>query len=103
MRIAFVTAPAGEAESLARRAVDSGLAACVNIVPGLTSVYRWKGEVLTDAESLLIAKLSEEHVDDFVAAIQSWHSYDCPECLLLEVAGGNPDYLAWVEASGFEA
>ena len=99
MKIAFVTAPPQEANSLARRAVESGVAACVNVVPGITSHYRWQGEHHADGETLLIAKISEEMVTEFIARIREWHSHSCPEVVVVDVTGGNADYISWVESS----
>ena len=97
MKIALVSAPPEEAPGLARRAVDTGLAACVNMLFGVTSIYRWHGEVHSDGETLLIAKVSDENAEEFVARIREWHTYQCPEVLLTDVVGGNPDYIAWVK------
>ena len=96
MKVAFVSAPPGEANGLARRAVESKVAACVNVLFGITSHYQWHGEIHTDPEALLIAKVSDENADEFVQRIREWHSYQCPEVVLLDVTGGNPDYLRWV-------
>ena len=97
MKIALMTAPPAEAESLARRLVAASLAACVNVVPGGRSIYRWKGEIETEDESILIAKIRDDDADAFVGRAVEWHSYECPECILIDVEGGNPAYLAWVD------
>ena len=96
MKMAWISAPPEEANGLARRVVDSGLAACVNVVYGVTSIYRWHGEIHSDGETLLIAKVADENADEFVARIREWHTYQCPEVLLTDVIGGNPDYIRWV-------
>jgi periplasmic divalent cation tolerance protein len=96
MKMAWISAPPEEANGLARRVVDSGLAACVNVVYGVTSIYRWHGEIQSDGETLLIAKVADENADEFVARIREWHTYQCPEVLLTDVIGGNPDYIRWV-------
>ncbi|MEN8151418.1 MAG: divalent-cation tolerance protein CutA [Planctomycetota bacterium] len=98
MKIAFVTTPPDEAEGLAKRAVESSLAACVNVIPGITSHYRWQDELHADRESLLMAKVAEDCVEEFVASIRDWHSYTCPEVIITDVIGGNPDYISWVES-----
>jgi periplasmic divalent cation tolerance protein len=100
MKIAFVTAPPEEAGALARRLVDADLAACVNVLFGVTSVYRWQGQFHTDNEALLIAKLADEKAELFVARVKEWHPYQVPEVVLIDVTGGNPDYLAWVGGAG---
>ena len=97
MKLAYVTAPPEEASGLARRVVDAGLAACVNLLFGVTSFYRWGGRIHQDAEVLLIAKVADDNADEFVARVREWHSYQCPEVVLTDVVGGNPDYLAWVQ------
>ena len=98
MKVAFVTAPPEEAHSLARRAVESGVAACVNVIAGVTSHYRWQNELHADSETLLMAKVADEHVEEFVSRIREWHTYSCPEVIITDVIGGNPDYISWVES-----
>ena len=98
MKVAFVTAPPEEAHSLARRTVESDVAACVNVIPGITSHYRWQNELHADSESLLVAKVAEDRVEEFIARIREWHSFSCPEVIILDVIGGNPDYISWVES-----
>ena len=100
MRVALVTAPEKEAEELARRIVDASLAACVNLVPGVRSVYRREGKTCTDEEVLLVIKLTDEQVPKLIDSVVRWHSYDCPECIVLPVEGGNPAYLDWVANPG---
>jgi len=100
VKVAYVTAPAEEAHGLARRAIEAELAACVNVIPGITSHYRWQNELHSDTESLLVAKVPSDRVDEFVANIRDWHSYTCPEVILTDVTGGNVDYIAWVESVG---
>jgi periplasmic divalent cation tolerance protein len=102
VRVALVTAPPEEAKTLAKRLVESSLAACVNVVPAVTSIYRWKGEIHSDSESLLIAKVRDEDVETFVEKVVAWHSYECPECICLDVREGHPAYLAWVENPSVE-
>jgi periplasmic divalent cation tolerance protein len=97
LRVVLITAPdATEASRLAHLLVGERLAACVNVVPGVRSVYRWEGEVQEDAEVLLIAKTPEARLDALVARIDAAHPYDVPEVLALPVAGGSPTYRAWV-------
>lgn len=96
MRVALVTAPANEAEELARRIIEDSLAACVNLLPGIKSIYRWEGRICTDDEVLLVIKLAERQVPKLIDRIREWHSYDCPECVVLPVETGNPAYIDWV-------
>ncbi|NIV40438.1 MAG: divalent cation tolerance protein CutA, partial [Anaerolineae bacterium] len=63
------------------------LAACVNVLPGVTSVYRWEGELQRDQEWLLVAKSTREVLDDLVRRVQALHSYDLPEVVALPVVG----------------
>lgn len=98
MRVVFCTCPAEVARSLARTLVEQRLVACVNIVPGLTSVYRWEGKVCEDGESLLIMKTRAELMERLSARIVELHPYEVPEVIALPLAAGegNPAYLAWL-------
>ena len=88
-----------EAEALARRLVELRLAACVSVVPGAQSVYRWKGAVETSEECLLLIKSSRERFRELAATLQAAHSYEVPELIALSVVEGSPDYLNWLGAS----
>ena len=97
VRIVLVTAPSSdEATRLARTLVEERLAACVNVLPGLTSVYRWEGSIEEADESLMIVKTSEERVQTLERRIVELHPYDVPEVVTLDVASGHAPYLAWV-------
>jgi len=100
LRALLCTAPPDVAEVLAKRLVERKLAACVNVLPGVRSVYAWKGEVQVDDECLLVVKTRASLVPDVTAAILELHPYDMPEvvALALEGAEGNPAYLAWLVA-----
>jgi periplasmic divalent cation tolerance protein len=89
---------AEEARNLARALVETGLAACVNIVPQLTSVYRWKGAVEEASEFLLIVKTRQTLLDEVRNTIERLHSYELPEVIAFEVAGGSTRYLEWLSA-----
>ena len=86
-----------EADRIANTLVAEMLAACVNILPGVTSVYRWEGEVQRDQEWLLVAKTTREVLDDLVRRVQAIHSYDLPEIIALPVVGGSKGYLRWID------
>ena len=86
-----------EAEKIANALVAEMLAACVNVLPGVTSVYRWEGEVQRDQEWLLVAKSTREVLDDLVRRVQALHSYDLPELIALPVVGGSEAYLRWID------
>lgn len=96
VRIVFVTAPPDTATELARRLVEERLAACVNIVPGLRSIYRWKGAIQDDPETLLILKTQRARYEALQARILALHPHDTPEVLALAPEAGLPAYLAWV-------
>lgn len=87
------------AARIARALVDERLAACVQAVPGMTSTYRWQGEVQVDAEMLLLIKTTRARIDDLKRRVADLHPYDTPELLVLEVVDGAADYLAWIEAA----
>ncbi len=98
--VALSTAPSAEvAEQLARALVGEGLAACVNVVPGVTSYYRWKGELQRDAEWLLVIKTRAGRLEAIEAALARLHPYEVPELLALKVEDGLPSYLAWLDES----
>jgi periplasmic divalent cation tolerance protein len=88
-----------QAERIAHRLVDQHLAACVNILPGVQSIYRWQGAVESAAEVLLLIKTSGARSQDVQSTIASLHSYEVPEFLILPVLGGSEAYLAWLGAS----
>lgn len=96
VRVVLVTAPEGEAAPLGRALVAERLAACVNVVPGVRSIYRWKGEVQDDGEVLLVIKTVAARLDALVERVNALHSYDLPEVLALPAVGGSAPYLAWV-------
>ena len=87
------------AQGIARSLVGSHVAACVQIVGPITSVYRWQGDVTDDEEWLLLVKTTADGQEAAEQAIRSAHSYDVPEILVFPVVGGGADYLAWVAES----
>lgn len=96
----FSTVPdAAQGRAMAEELVGAGLAACVNLVPGLVSVYRWEGDIQADSECLMIIKTRE----DAVASIREWilerHPYELPEVVAVPVTDGLPPYLDWVTGS----
>ncbi len=90
-------ASAAEAKRIARAVVEARLAACVNILPGaVTSVYRWKGNVESAREKLLLIKTSRRRLAKLRGAVERLHSYDVPEFIALPIAAGSRAYLAWM-------
>lgn len=89
---------ADTAQRLARTLVDERLAACVSVLPGVVSVYRWEGAVEAAAEVQLLIKTGGDRLDSLVARLAELHSYELPEILAVEATGGLPAYLDWVHA-----
>lgn len=100
VRVVFVSGPdAAMLESVGRVLVEEGLAACVNVIPGITSVYRWEGETRVDSEALALIKTTEDCVQAARLRVSELHPYDLPEFVAVEVAEGSPAYLRWVRES----
>ena len=87
------------ARRIAGALVEAGLAACVNIIPGVESIYRWKCEAQMDQELLLTIKTRSDAFPALQAAIQENHPYELPEIIAVPIEHGLPDYLAWIENS----
>ncbi|MCG8591000.1 MAG: divalent-cation tolerance protein CutA [Proteobacteria bacterium] len=95
--VVLMTAPDREtAARLARSLVEERLAACVNVVPELRSIYRWEGAVQEETEVLLVAKTRRDCCDALTERVRVLHPYDVPEVLALGAVGGSRDYLEWV-------
>ncbi len=96
--VCLITAPEGEpAKRVAKALVEEKLAACVNIVPGLRSIYSWQGEICDDSEVLLVVKTDRELFDRLERRLGELHPYDTPELLAFPVERGAKKYLAWVK------
>ena len=94
-----VTAPSrAEAEAIGRALVEARLAASVNIVPGVVSLYWWEGEVREADEAMVWAKTRADLVEPLTARVKALHSYACPCVIALPIAGGDAEYLAWIDA-----
>jgi periplasmic divalent cation tolerance protein len=94
--VVYVTAPGTEeARTLARALVDERLAACVNLLP-VESIYRWKGQVETAAETLLVIKTRRDRLDGLARRVRALHPYAVPEIIALPLVGGWPPYLQWI-------
>jgi periplasmic divalent cation tolerance protein len=94
--IYVTTRDKAEARSIGRYLVQSHLAACVNILDQMNSMYIWKDEFQDDQEAILIAKTTEQRLPELIEAIKSRHSYDCPCIVSLPISGGNPAFLQWI-------
>ena len=88
-----------QAYLIAREIVARRQAACVNIFPGVRSIYRWKGKIRKDGELLLLIKTLEGEFDGVAATIRELHSYELPEILSFPVGQGDPGFLAWIAES----
>jgi periplasmic divalent cation tolerance protein len=89
-------ASAEEAQRLARALVEKRLAACVNMIPGIRSIYRWKDAIQEDEEVLLVIKTSRALMEEVKDEIEHLHSYEVPEIIALPVVDGSERYLAWM-------
>jgi len=85
-----------QARAIARALVEERLAACVNVLPGATSVYRWQGKVEESREVLLLIKSTTARARRLEARVKALHAYELPEVLTLKVAGGSAAYLRWL-------
>jgi len=85
-----------EGKKIAQHLVKEGLAACVNVVPRISSFFFWKGKLCVEREVLLLAKTEKGKKAKMIKKIKELHSYAVPEVLFLKVAGGNREYLQWV-------
>lgn len=83
-------------ETLGRQLVENGLAACVNVVPGLTSIYRWQGRLEQSAETLLLIKTRGDRFEELSATLRRLHPYELPEIVAVSLAAGLPAYLDWI-------
>jgi periplasmic divalent cation tolerance protein len=88
-----------EAVVLARALLERRLVACVNLVPGIRSLYRWKGEIADDTEQMLVMKTRADRYPALAAAVSELHPYDVPELVALAVENGSEAYLAWIDDS----
>jgi periplasmic divalent cation tolerance protein len=99
-RIVLTTAGSEEeARKIARHLVEKRLAACVNIIPQIESIYRWQGKVDSSREWLLLVKTTDERFPAVRDAIRELHSYELPECVVLNIEDGSSDYLQWLADS----
>jgi len=89
-----------EGEKVARHLIQNGLAACVNVVPGIFSHFYWEGRLCREKEVLLLIKTVKGDLNRIIRNIKRLHSYSVPEILFFKAQGGEKQYLSWVEAGG---
>lgn len=97
--VVFITTKdAEEAEKISQALVKRRRAACVNIIPEVSSRFWWQDKLETARESLLIVKTRDSLLPDIIRAVKKMHSYSVPEIIALPIVGGNPDYLDWIDS-----
>ncbi len=94
--IYITTENSAEAERIGQILVEERLAACVNILDGMRSIYHWEGKLVKDTETVLIAKTTENKVPALTTRVKALHKYDCPCIVSLPITGGNDAFLRWV-------
>jgi len=95
--IFFATVPnQEEGEKIAKILVENKFAACVNIIPGIKSIYQWKGKIEQDNEFLLVIKSTEKKSDRLIQKVLENHSYETPECIGVRIEKGSEKYLKWI-------
>ncbi len=98
--LVLITVPLTDRGSaIARTLVDERLAACVSVLPPMTSVYRWQSKVTEDSEQQLIVKTTRAQLDALERRMRELHPYDVPEFLVVEISGGAESYLEWLRGS----
>ncbi len=96
--VVLCTVPnAEDGARIARAVVEAGLAACVNVVDGLRSIYSWKGEVCDDREALLVMKTRRDRFEALAERVVSLHPHEVPEVVALPMVAGHAPYLAWID------
>jgi periplasmic divalent cation tolerance protein len=93
----YATFPSHEAaEAIGRALVERRLAACVNVLGGMTSIYRWEGKIARDQEAVMIIKTRQSLADAVIAEVKRQHSYSNPALVVLPIVGGSADYVRWL-------
>jgi len=95
--VVFITVPSCEVgQEIAKELVEASLAACVNILPAISSVYRWQGKIEQDDELLLVAKTRSTRFDQLAEVVKRIHPYELPEVIAIPIVAGLQGYLAWI-------
>jgi periplasmic divalent cation tolerance protein len=101
LMLAYITcASLEEASRIGERLVVEHCAACINILPGMRSLYLWKGELAASEETVLIAKGTLSAAERLTARVKELHSYSCPCVIIVPIIGGHPPYLEWLRGEG---
>jgi periplasmic divalent cation tolerance protein len=96
-RLIYVTASSlDQAKSIGHQIVEERLVACVNILPHMTSIYRWQGKLEEAEEVVMIVKTTESLVERVISRVRELHSYECPCVVAVPIVAGDPDFLAWI-------
>ena len=98
LAVLITAASAEEGQRIARALVEAGLAACVNLVSSVRSIYAWQGQIHDDQEVLLIAKTKAHLLERLAAQVKQLHSYEVPEIIALPIVAGSGEYLRWLDA-----
>ena len=93
----ITTATAEEAQQISRALLNKKKVACVNIVPGVSSLFWWQGKLDSAQENLLVIKTKASQLNEIIRLVKELHSYDVPEIIALPIVGGNQDYLEWID------
>ena len=97
VNLIYITAKdKAEARKIGSELLESKLAACVNIIDNMNSMYVWEGKIQDDKEAILIAKTTEARVPLLIEKVKTLHSYDCPCIVSIPVSGGNREFLDWI-------
>jgi len=96
--LAYITAPDTDiAKKIGSHLIETRLAACVNIVPGMSSLYHWKGTVQEDFEVIILAKTTVQNQNELISCVTEMHPYECPCVIILPIMNGYQPFLQWID------